>query len=266
MAWSSEEKKRFVQLITYVAENYGKNYSSVTIKMLIEQLQCYPYPEVERAFQEHVATSPYPPKVSDIIGRIRGFSDWRDVEDIAERAYREALDAASRIGIYQSVRFKDPIINAVIRSLGGWDKICNLELGGAEEGRFRNEFLSLYRSYLRDGRVPRVDYLPGLVENENDGEHALPPVVEVGEARNRNVALYDAEISVYLQESRKMIPAPKPKQHKALPQPKAEQQKDLTEEEREEIMAALNELLKKIAKPMPQVTAEEVEREAARVN
>ena len=259
--WNRDERKKFQQLMTALAENYGRVYSAFTVHMWLETLQHFPFELVKKAIQEHMATHRDNPKLADIINRIRGFAGFRDAEAVAEKAYREALDAAARIGAYCSVRFRDPVVNAVINELGGWCELCRLEEGTPEKAIYRQSFVRLYLYYLKNGRVPRVDYLPGIVEEHNSSAgYELPDILEIGEIRNRNTALYEAETTIRLDEGRKIRAALKPRSRKALPEAKPEV-KPASPEEAAKYLEELKKITSRIGRSMP-----EAGHEAERVN
>lgn len=76
--------------------------------------------------------------------------------------------AAADIGSYRSVFFEDPIINAVIRSLGGWPRV--LSLGGEEFDKWaRMEFLKAYESLDQVACPEDCRPLSGLGTREDVG-------------------------------------------------------------------------------------------------
>ena len=68
-------------------------------------------------------------------------------------------------GAYKSVIFKNKVIMACVKGMGGWQAICQMP---SDEWKFqKQEFLKLYRAYHRNGKYPEVDYLVGLSEHKN---------------------------------------------------------------------------------------------------
>lgn len=110
---------------------------------------------------------------------------------LAQNAWRCLNLAIDKFGSSRSVNFRDAVINAVIRSLGGWERICTLPTEEFEKW-FRKDFERLYSQFSREGcPVGSTAPLIGWVERENaryDGLpnpktedlYLLPPVEEVG--------------------------------------------------------------------------------------
>lgn len=93
-------------------------------------------------------------------------------------AWDRVLDAISRVGGYASARFDDPLINASIRSLGGWVALCDTP---SEELRTwkRKEFLESYKAHTALGvSAEQAAPLLGMVaiENTRTGFNAPAPV------------------------------------------------------------------------------------------
>jgi len=118
------------------------------------------------------------PKYAELIEAIRGNPD-----DVAIVALKELEDAMSTHGAYKSVIFKDKIIMACVRGMGGWQAVCQIS---SDEWKFqKQEFMKLYRAYTRGGKYPQVDYLVGWNEHKNRidgyiGEADETPVYLVG--------------------------------------------------------------------------------------
>jgi hypothetical protein len=89
---------------------------------------------------------------------------------------------AIRYGAMQSVDFADKLINATIRSLGGWPRFCRRRR--EELTWVRKEFLETYRHYLERGvDDARTDVLPGeqaLNRHYNVQRYGPPPVLLIG--------------------------------------------------------------------------------------
>ena len=100
------------------------------------------------------------PKYAELIEAIRGNPD-----DEALIALKELEDAMSIFGAYKSVIFKNKLIMACVEGMGGWQRICQMPL---DEWKFqKQEFLKLYRAYMKSGKAPLVDYLIGIAEKDN---------------------------------------------------------------------------------------------------
>jgi hypothetical protein len=120
------------------------------------------------------AKMPLPAEIKD---QIRGAS-----QDAAIVALDKLERAMARQGAYRSVMFDDRLIHAVVSSLGGWPKLCQMEM---EEWKWvRKDFERLYKAFSSqpEGRLVIPDHLPGIAEisNEANGYGVREDVVEIG--------------------------------------------------------------------------------------
>ncbi|HID22285.1 MAG TPA: hypothetical protein EYP14_07775 [Planctomycetaceae bacterium] len=193
MAWSTKQKTEFLEALTAVTEIYGRELSKPAMKLYLKVLEKYPFEAVMRAMTAYIENASgkasYFPKPGDVVALIDG-----NPEDRATQAWAEVREALERIGTYESVRFRDPIVNACIAELGGWVRLGELDNKAIEF--LGNEFRKLYRQFYQTGKVPKVDYLPGRVETENNARgltEFIPPVVEVGSPlpSNARIALVE---------------------------------------------------------------------------
>ena len=84
----------------------------------------------------------------------------------AVHAWGAVAKSISQHGAYASVSFDDPVINATIRNLGGWQKLCATE---DEELKWvRKDFERVYGSLCVTGvSVESTQYLAGIHEQNN---------------------------------------------------------------------------------------------------
>lgn len=73
-------------------------------------------------------------------------------------AWTSVSRAAGSVGSYRSVDFEDPVVNAVIRSLGGWPELLG-RTGDDFDKWARQEFIKCYEAFCRAG-VPEDDCRP----------------------------------------------------------------------------------------------------------
>lgn len=100
------------------------------------------------------------PRYAELMEAIKGNPD-----DVAIIALKALEDAIERHGAYKSVIFKDKVIMACVKGMGGWIEVCQIP---SDEWKFqKQEFLKLYQAYLRGGKYPLIDYLVGRTEHQN---------------------------------------------------------------------------------------------------
>jgi len=147
----------FRTLLTDVMAYYGKDCSSFTLTVWWGVCQNFDFEQVSKALQRH-ATDPergqFAPKVADIVRVLQGTST-----DRAAIAWGKVHGAMSSVGAYTDVVFDDPAIHAVIEDLGGWPKICRLEI--AELSYLQHRFQEAHRAYTERGQFEYMRRLPG---------------------------------------------------------------------------------------------------------
>jgi len=164
MAWSIKQRAEFLEILTGLCEIYDKQLSEKGMSFYIAVLEQYDFEDVKRALARYMynagGNGSFFPKPADIVSLIEG-----DPDDRAEQAWTEVLQALERVGTWKSIKFRDPIINAVIYELGGW--IYFGEKTMQELEYLHHQFVKLYRHYVRTGKVPKVTHLVGRIESLN---------------------------------------------------------------------------------------------------
>lgn len=131
----------------------------------------YPAEEMERAFSRAMTECRFFPRPAELIEFIEGSKASR-----GEVAFGMMIHAMQRVGSAPSVRFLDPVIHAVVSTLGGWPAVCQWAI--AETPFRRKEFLTLYERYAGEKNLPT--YLLGAEEHHNRVAYSAlvsPPVL-----------------------------------------------------------------------------------------
>ena len=152
----------FFPVFTMLCETYNKQPTKSLASAYFMVLEDLTIQEFQTAVKSVLATRKFTnlPMPADILEIVNGNPD-----DVALIALKELEDAMSIHGAYRSVIFKNKVIMACVRGMGGWQAICQMP---SEEWKFqKQEFLKLYRAYHRNGKYPEVDYLVGLSEHKN---------------------------------------------------------------------------------------------------
>lgn len=100
-------------------------------------------------------------------------------------AWAAVKAAVAREGGYATVVFDDPIINATIRALGGWVRVCDTESGEQFDAWLRKEFERTYSAFMAAGvQHDQAGPLVGLVDIANGAtghdERQAPRAIETG--------------------------------------------------------------------------------------
>ncbi len=86
---------------------------------------------------------PSPAELRELAGEV-------GVKDRAVLAFAALDKAVLSHGYYHSVDFDDPILNATVNALGGWEKVCDVSMR-EWDSFFRNRFIDTYSANARRG-------------------------------------------------------------------------------------------------------------------
>lgn len=160
------DKKRFMELMTGIAEMFERNVSNALLKAYFNALSPYTIQQVETAVNMHV-TDPdagqWMPKPADIIRHITGSQKDREqeIESIAQMQWSNVLMAIRRTGSARTPKFKDPYTQAII-STWGWVDTCALT---QEKLTWKaKEFVRTYSDY----QTRPIEYLPDHIAGQED--------------------------------------------------------------------------------------------------
>lgn len=175
----------FAKLMMILSEVFdgGKVPSELKMEIYFEALKGYDIEILKQGVTKIITTRVYPafPKPGEIMAEISGKQ-----EDKALLAWIQVIDAMKQHGPYQSVRFKDETIHAVVEFMGGWPALgdwTNQELVWKQK-----EFERLYG--IMKERPGRLDHLPGLCEIDNSmKEYDIDKVIEIGDAPTRKMQI-----------------------------------------------------------------------------
>ncbi len=125
--------------------------------------------DVQRAAKQALAESQYPtiPPVGVLL-KLAGATGSVDGDSRALVAYAAASSAVATEGMYASVDFADALVNATIRSMGGWERFCSWP---CDEVQWRQrDFERNYNALLRTGCAAELTaQLAGICETSNAG-------------------------------------------------------------------------------------------------
>lgn len=104
-------------------------------------------------------------------GQLRALALTRGVgyESRADAAWMLLCKAIQKFGGGRSVNFRDGVVNAVVRFLGGWEFVCQRPIEEFEKWTKR-DFLAAYTRFMQYGCPPQTTgYLIGSNEKANAG-------------------------------------------------------------------------------------------------
>jgi hypothetical protein len=169
-----EEKIDFVNMMSGVAEIYGKKMSETLLDVYWFTLEKYEFEQIKTSIGMHMSnpdTGQFMPKPADFIRYIEGKS-----QDRALFAWKKLIQAVKQWGSYQSIVFDDPLIHHVVDEMGGWILFCR-----SEEAKLPFLFQDFSRHYVACLTRSMQDYpkqLTGITEHLNVlyGYHIETPV------------------------------------------------------------------------------------------
>jgi hypothetical protein len=141
------EMERFVALLSALAAAKGRNCDEAMLMGFEMGLDDIAIEGIEQAVRESLRDrNPHMPSP----GELRELAGDARPEDRAALAWEVVLRCISGVGGYASPNFDDPLINATIRSIGGWTPLCDQTID--QQDRFtRAQFLKTYAGLARTG-------------------------------------------------------------------------------------------------------------------
>lgn len=172
----TEEKREFANALSAVAVTFGTELDKPILAaywMALSDLDLNALQSAcSRALRE-LTFFPKPAELRKLAGIVASSSR-------AMLAWESVAKTTQRLGARRSVDFDDPVINATVRSMGGWERLCRME---REEFAVwgRKEFERIYSALCDSGISEDAGrYLPGQTERENPGLEAEVRTVPAG--------------------------------------------------------------------------------------
>jgi hypothetical protein len=153
---------KLVNAVTTMFLAYDKEADEHRMAAYVSCFDGFPINEVTQAIATALRTEqfmPSPARILAIGGLVVSF------ETRAHVAFEALGKAVSEHGRYRSVKFSDPILTQTVKSLGGWEKVCD-EPPDNWDVHFKRNFIAAYKANceLRRGSTGK---LLGIAEREN---------------------------------------------------------------------------------------------------
>ena len=135
----NNDKKRFAQIMTGLADDCSAKLSSHGLALKFEAMKHHSIEEIEAAVITVMKTNIYTkmPTTGTILNAITG-----TIDDRAELQYNIVLRAIREVGSYGTPIFKDRATQSIVFDRFGWSKICRMD--HSQMGFFENEFKRAY--------------------------------------------------------------------------------------------------------------------------
>ena len=178
------DKPSFVTTVTALFETFGREVSDAQLLGYWRGLSDLPIDRVQhavdRAFREHEKFVPTPAELRKLAGE-------RSPEDAAVDAWADLLGNVS-VGCYATVSFRDRVVNATIRAMGGWVTVCDrFAEGQSQEKWIRQEFIRAYvaiaKRSLGEEEIRPLGGLSEVAYDRSTGKLTKPKPVMIGRER-----------------------------------------------------------------------------------
>lgn len=170
----SKPTRKFVEQIAALASAFGKEADSATYLGYWIALSDVPHERIEHAVVRAIRGNRFMPTASEL----RQLTGELTIQSRCVLAWESFEKAVVSFGGYRSVDFDDPVINATVNNLGGWERLC--EMPPEEFSKWlRKDFERVYVNLCESG-VSRESASPliGTHDRENGyrGYEIQPPV------------------------------------------------------------------------------------------
>lgn len=164
--------------VTVLAEAFGKVTSVGTFRAYELGLRGLSSDQIKAATQKALETCRFMPAPAELLEMV-----FIRTEDRAAKAWLVFEAAVVQHGYIRTVQFDDPVINATIRALGGWEHCCGMpttEFDTFLQKRFQETYCSLSRAGVS---AEQGAPLMGWIDRENgiNGyDQERPELIETG--------------------------------------------------------------------------------------
>lgn len=159
---ANELKTTITGCVTMLAEMFGKQASAGLFRAYELGLAGLTAEQITGATQVALESCRFMPPPAELRQLVYGRT-----EDRAVKAWLTFEQAVVANGYIRSVNFDDPIINATIRALGGWEHCCGMpadEFDTFLQKRFQETYCSLSRAGVSGEQAAP---LMGWIDREN---------------------------------------------------------------------------------------------------
>lgn len=167
--------RKFIELIQALASAFRQEIDEPMLLAYWIALDDVPTSDIERAVRVAIRESKFMPPAAELRQAATGAIPSDHLARLAWEDVRRAMMVA---GYYRSVDFEDKTINATIRNMGGWVRLCEIEDDRAmafERQRFEKTYVAFLRSGAASSNSTRG--LGGMYEQAN-GDREPPLIIE----------------------------------------------------------------------------------------
>ncbi len=140
------DRSELLQQVAALAANFNREADDAMFLAFECGLSDLPVADVKQAIGRAIRECKFMPTVAEL----RGLAGVMLPADRAIKAWDAFVNAVITHGYYASVDFDDRIINATVRSLGGWESCCE-KTGDEFDKWLRKDFERIYAAFMRTG-------------------------------------------------------------------------------------------------------------------
>lgn len=170
------EIPELLRLVVDVLKYYRQDATPFLLNVWENACSGFDLEQVRAALMNHMGhpeRGEFAPRISSIVRVIAGTG-----VDRAITAWGMVFQTMQRVGAWQDVLFRDPVIHAVINDMGGWPKVARTE--DKELSYTQHRFMELYRSMSERGFDGYPRMLRGDRASDEEFERkGLPPPAPV---------------------------------------------------------------------------------------
>ena len=174
---ANDRARRIKAAVEILAESFTKSVTPLTIRAYDVGTADLPIEAVEAAVMIAIKDR----KFMATVAEIRELAGVMSPDVRATKAWLTVKMAVPVWGAYRSVSFDDPLVNAVVRALGGWVQVCETPSGEKTDTWLRKNFETTYKSLLASGvSAEQAAPLHGLCAIANGASgHEGPEIVRI---------------------------------------------------------------------------------------
>lgn len=159
----ARDRAQFAMALQALAATFRVEPTEPLLEGYWRALRDLPMDAVERAVDTAIRQCQHMPRGVEL----RQLSGEMSNGVRAVHAWSVLQKAIGQHGAYRSVDFDDPVLNATVRNLGGWQKLCATSTEEFEKWT-RKDFERIYSALCASGITEeQAKYLPGAHEQSN---------------------------------------------------------------------------------------------------
>lgn len=158
-----QDRAEFGVIMAGLASTFGREVDEALLTGYWMGLGDLEISEVKQGATRAMREAEFMPTVR----QLRDLSGSGNADMQAALAFEHLRSAITSVGYYGSIAFDDPAITAAVRNLGGWSRVCEMEVEQFEKW-FRPQFEKVYKGFRLTGvSEEQASPLLGHFDREN---------------------------------------------------------------------------------------------------